>query len=205
MKGILLAGGGGHCKSVIDVIETAAEYRIEGIVQPARDGDTPVLGYPIIGEDEDLPELGQRIPNAIVTVGQIKSAALRRDLFDSLKALNFTMPRLISPRAYVSPHAEIEEGTVIMHGAVINPDARLGANGIINSMALVEHDVVIRPHCHISTGARINGNVVVGEGCFIGSGAVLHENIRIGANCIIGAGCVVAADIEPDTVMKFNR
>ncbi len=32
MKEIILVGGGGHCKSVIDVIEQEAKYKIAGII-----------------------------------------------------------------------------------------------------------------------------------------------------------------------------
>lgn len=204
MKEILLVGGGGHCKSVIDVIETGSDYRIAGIIQPSSDGTAPVLGCPVLGEDKDLPKITKSISNAVVTVGQINTSTLRRHLFDQLKQLGVTLPVLVSPKAYVSTYAGVGEGTVVMHGVVINATAQVGANGIINSMALVEHDAVIGHHCHISTGARVNGGVVIGDGCFIGSGTVLHHGVRIGSNSIIGAGCVISSDIAPNTMVKSN-
>lgn len=202
MKQILLIGGGGHCRAVIDVIEAHGQFRIKGIVQPKTDGSEPVLNYPILGEDADLPDLLTETPNALLTVGQIKTSTLRRRLYELLKELNAVMPVIISPKAYVSRHAGVEEGTLVMHGAIVNAGARLGRNGIINSQALIEHDAEIGHHCHVSTGARVNGGVIVEDGCFIGSGAVLREGLRIGANSVIGAGCVVTRNIKPDTLMK---
>ena len=51
MKKILLIGGGGHCKSVIDVIEQEERFEIAGIVDKPKLLGSKVLGYPIIGND----------------------------------------------------------------------------------------------------------------------------------------------------------
>lgn len=202
MKTLLLIGGGGHCRGAIDVIESEGRFVIKGIVQPKAEGVEPVLGYPILGEDADLPALLVDTPQALVTVGQIKTPALRRHLFESLKALTAVMPLIVSPKAHVSRHAQMGEGTLVMHGAIVNACAQIGVNGIINSLSLIEHDAEIGNHCHISTGARVNGGAIVEDGCFIGSGAVLREGVRVGANSVIGAGCVITRDVAADTVVK---
>ena len=36
MKKIILIGGGGHCKSCIDVIEIEKKYKIEGIFEKKK-------------------------------------------------------------------------------------------------------------------------------------------------------------------------
>ena len=54
MKEIILIGGGGHCKSVIDVIEQEAQFLITGIVDNSELIGTDILGYPVIGSDLDL-------------------------------------------------------------------------------------------------------------------------------------------------------
>lgn len=202
MKRLLLIGGGGHCRAAIDVIEVQDCFRIIGLVQPRMDGREPVLGYPVVGEDADLPGLLAETPNALVTVGQIKTPDLRKRLYELLKTLNAAMPAIVSPRAYVSRHATVGEGTLVMHGAVVNAGARLGNNVIVNSVALIEHDAVVGHHCHVSTGARVNGGVVVEDGCFIGSGAVLREGLRIGAKSVIGAGSVVTRDVKSNSLIK---
>lgn len=179
MEEIILVGGGGHCKSVIDVIEQQAKYQIIGIIDKKELIGTEVLGYKIIGSDEDLPSLKKQFSYALITVGQIKSNTVRVKLFETLKKLGFNMPAIISPLAYVSRHASVDEGTVVMHGAIVNPHAKIGKNCIINTKALIEHDTVVEDNCHISTGAIINGGVVVKANTFFGSNTTSKEYIII--------------------------
>ena len=192
MKEIILIGGGGHCRSVIDVIEQEGRFKIVGIIDKPELLETDVLGYPVIGNDADLESLVKTHTHAIVTVGQIESPNLRIKLFDLALKAGFVLPAVISPRAYISRHADIGEGTVIMHNALVNSDTKVGRNCIINTNTLIEHDCTISDHCHIATSATINGGVLVESGCFIGSGAVTKESIIISKNSFIKAGSVVA-------------
>ena len=82
MKKILLIGGGGHCKSVIDVIEQEERFEIAGIVDKPKLLGSKVLGYPIIGNDSDLSNLVKKYQYALITVGQIRSPSLRVKLFN---------------------------------------------------------------------------------------------------------------------------
>jgi sugar O-acyltransferase (sialic acid O-acetyltransferase NeuD family) len=191
MKKILLLGGGGHCKSVIDVIEQEGKFEIAGIVDQPQLLGSKVLGYEVIGCDNDLKRLALQYDYALITVGHIKSSALRAKLFELAKAAEFTLPSIISPRAYVSQHATIGEGTLIMHDALINANVRVGNNCIINTKALIEHDSIIEKNCHISTGTIINGGVTVKKNSFIGSNALSKEGITIEANSFIKAGSII--------------
>lgn len=188
MEKILLVGGGGHCKSVIDVIEQQKKYTIGGIIDKKELVGTQVLGYEVIGSDDDLAELFQTYKNAVITVGQIRSNEIRVKLFDKLKSVGYKLPVIISPLAYVSKHATIDEGSVIMHHALINASAKVGKNCIINTKALIEHDAIIEDHCHISTGAIVNGGTVVKANTFFGSNATSKQSIEV--NGFIKAGSV---------------
>ncbi len=185
---IILIGGGGHCKSCIDVIEQQGNYHIAGIVDVSEKLHQKVLGYEIIATDDDLLRLVHECENFIVTLGQIKSPEKRIRIFKKLKDLKAKLPRIISPLAYVSRHAQIDEGTIVMHFALINAGAKIGSNCIINNKALIEHDAIIGDHCHIATGAIINGGVKVGSGTFFGSNAASKEYIEIEENVVIGCG-----------------
>ncbi len=191
---ILLLGGGGHCKSVIEAIESQGRYSIAGILdQPGKTGQQ-ILGYPVLGSDSDLYTWIQQVPNALVTVGQLSHAALRIRLYTLLKEAGATLPTIVAATARVSVHASISEGTVVLHHTLVNAEARVGANVIINSGALIEHNALIGNHSHISTGAIINGDCQVGSEVFIGSGAVLRNGIHITDKVVIGAGAVVVKD-----------
>lgn len=194
MTGLVLIGGGGHCKAAIDVIETAG-LTIAGVLDRPEAGLASVLGYPVLGANDALSALVAEGHPVLVTIGQIRTAAPRIRAFDAAQAAEAYMPSVVSPRAYVSRHAALGDGTLVLHGAVINAAARVGRNVIVNSLALIEHDAEVGDHCHVATGARVNGNVTLGAGCFIGSGAVLKNGITIGAGSVIGAGAVIRQDI----------
>ena len=191
MKEIILIGGGGHCKSVVDVIEQEGRFEIVGIVDKPEFLDSNILGYPVIGNDSDLPNLAKKYQYALISAGQIKSPFLRMKLYDLAEKSGFILPSIVSPRAYVSKHAVVGKGTIIMHDALINFNAQIGENCIINSKALIEHDCSISNHCHVSTSATINGGAIVKLGCFIGSGVTTKESIEIGENSFIKAGSLV--------------
>ncbi|MFA5462074.1 MAG: NeuD/PglB/VioB family sugar acetyltransferase [Sulfurimonas sp.] len=186
---ILLIGGGGHCHSVIDVIELEDKYEIAGIIDIKENIGKRVLGYEVIGCDDDLEALFKSYKNAVITVGQLKSNTLRVKLFTTLKNIGFNLPTIISPLAYVSKHSFIDDGTVVMHHALINANAKVGKNCIINTKALIEHDAVVEDNCHISTASVVNGGVVVKENTFFGSNSTSKEYIEIDG--FIKAGSVV--------------
>lgn len=202
MKPLLLIGGGGHCRSCIEVIESSHQYVVAGVVDHDAQLGGTVLSYPRLGIDDDLPQLLKKFPAALITLGQIKSAESRIRLFEHLKTLGAELPCVISSHAHVSRHALVAPGSVVMHGVIVNASASVGENCIINSQALIEHDSVVEAHCHISTGAKLNGDVHVESGCFIGSGAIVREGVRIGAHSLIQAGSVVLSDVPAGTVYR---
>lgn len=197
---IILIGGGGHCRSVIDVIESQGQYEIFGILDMPDKVGTKVLGYPIIGSDseKELKEFKAQCPNFLVTVGQVKSAQLRKKIFHRIKVAGGQLPIIISPKAHVSKHAKVEEGTVIHHFAMINANAKVGVNCIINSGALIEHDAVVGDHCHISTHGVINGAARVGEGAMVGSNACMLPMASLPENSMLAASSILTqAVVEP--------
>jgi sugar O-acyltransferase (sialic acid O-acetyltransferase NeuD family) len=191
MNEIILIGDGGHCKSVIDVIEQEGQFKVAGVVGSSDKVGKEVLGYKVLGDDSNLEELSKNYSYALVTLGQIFTSDKRINLYSQLTKYGFILPKVISPRAYVSKYSVIGSGTVVMHDAVVNANAIVGDNCIINSKALIEHDSTINHHCHISTNAIINGNVLIGEGSFIGSGAVVCNSLTIKKNSFIKAGVIV--------------
>lgn len=193
---ILLVGSGGHAKACIDVIEQDGRFSVAGLIGLAREVGGQVLGYPVLGTDEDLAKLREGCLHALVAAGQIKTPEIRIRLFALLQGCEFSMPSIVSPRAYVSQHAMLGAGTIVMHGAVVNAGASVGRNCIVNTQALVEHDAVVGDHCHIATAALINGAVRVGSGTFVGSGTSVRQGISIGERCVIGMGQRVLADCE---------
>lgn len=185
---LILLGGGGHCKSVIDVAEGAG-YTILGILDKAELVGTNVLGYKVIGTDDDIPKYVDKA-EFVIAVGQIKSPVIRQKLASLVVLAGGKFETIIANDAHVSKYAEIGEGTVVMHKAVVNAGAKIGCNCIVNTMANIEHDCEIGDFCHISTGAMVNGDCKIGDKTFIGSGAVVVNGVIVESNSFIKAGCL---------------
>lgn len=186
MQPLILVGGGGHCKSVIDVAESAG-YTILGILDKPELVGTKVLDYEVIGTDEDIPKYVGKV-DFVITVGQIKSCAIRKKIAERIRVAGGKFATIIASDAYVSKYADIKEGTVVLHKAMVNAGAKVGKNCIINTMANVEHDVHIGDFCHISTGAMVNGDCQIENDVFVGSGAVVVNGATIKDGEFVKAG-----------------
>ncbi len=205
MTDILLLGAGGHAQSCIEVLEKAHGFRIAGLVGTRDQLGRSVLGYPVLGTDEDLPVLSRRVRYALVCVGQIQPTQLRARLFAQARSLGFELPVVIADDAQVSRHAVLGSGTIVMHGVVVNAGAQVGANCILNTRCLVEHGAQVADHCHIATGAIVNGDCQVGEGSTLGSGCVLREGVRLGRGCLVGMGLALRHDLPDCGVFTGQR
>lgn len=202
MIDLILLGGGGHCRSCIDVILTTKEFCIAGIVLRDDDHRKTFMNHPVLGSDKNLNELLSATSRVLVAVGQIKDDKDRRRLYEVAKSRGAAFPVVRSPLAYQSPYSMLGEGTIMMHHAVMNNSSSVGVNCILNTKCLIEHDVTVGDHCHVSTGAILNGGVRVKSGTFIGSGAIVREGVTIGERVTIGAGQVILKDVPDNTTVK---
>ena len=202
MESLILVGGGGHCKSCIDVIEQEGKYQIAGIVDLPEKLHEKILGHEIIATDEDLPLIVKEYSSFLITIGQIRSANKRILLFNRLRELGALLPTIFSPLSYVSKHATVAKGTIVMHHALVNAGAKVEANCIINTKALIEHDAVIEDHCHIATAAIVNGGVKIKSGTFFGSNAVTMGYVTVGEKSFINCGAKVQCDLSPRRVIR---
>lgn len=200
---LILIGGGGHCKSVIEVAESAG-YEIKGILDmPDEVGKEVLPGHKVIGTDDEIPQYVEEC-DFIITVGFIKNPALRIKLYNKVKAAGGRLATIIASTAHVSKYAELGEGTVIMHHAFVNAGAKIGDNCIINTFVNIEHDAEVGNQCHISTGTMVNGECKIGENCFIGSQSVCANCIEIASDIIVGAGSVVRKSIRVKGIYAGN-
>jgi len=201
-KQLILIGGGGHCKSVIEVAESAG-YSILGILDRPEEVGKKVLGYEIIGVDDDIPHY-VNTAEFVITVGFIKNPVLRIKLYEKVLQAGGQLATLIASTAHVSKYAQIGQGTVIMHQAFVNAGAVIGDNVIINTFANIEHDAHIGNQCHISTGTMVNGDCQINDNCFIGSQSVLANAISICSDVVVGAGSLVRKSINQSGIYSGN-
>lgn len=189
---IVLIGGGGHAKVVIDAIKCGREFNIYGIVDRRLKKGESVLGIRVIGDDAVLPEVFKKgIKHAFIGVGSVGDCKIRKKIYDNLKKIGFCLPIIIHPKAVVSKAVELGEGTFVAAGAVINPGTEIGRNVIVNTRSSIDHDCSIGNFVHIAPGATLSGEVKVGDETHVGTGASVIQGIRIGKRNMIPAGYAV--------------
>lgn len=203
---LILIGGGGHCKSILDTVNRADSFNDIYILDPKIPVGTRILERGVVtGSDDLLQSLYQRgEKNAFISVGSIKPSLLRRRLYSSILNIGFNVPDIIDPSAKISASAVLgtmpdkkQNGTGIFVGkaAVINAEAYIGECAIINTSAVIEHECRIGGFAHISVNATLCGQVSVGCNSFVGAGSTVIQGIKIGSNAVIGAGSVVLRDV----------
>lgn len=198
---IILIGAGGHCKVIIDIINSSKEYEIIGITDKGGMGKY-LNGIPIIGKDNELFDFYKNgVKSAFISLGALNNMEIRNKIYYNLKSIGYALPTLIHDKAIVSSHVKIGEGTCIMPGAVINSGTVIGENCIINTSSVIEHDCIIGKNCHVSPKAALAGGVKIGDDCHIGMGANVIQGVKIGDNVIVGAGAAVIDDIESNVTV----
>ncbi len=202
-KRLLLLGGGGHCRSVLDCALSIGKYDKIGIV--VNDDSKSAFGIPVVGSDNDLPSLlMEGWTDAFITVGSIGSTKIRRKLYELIKKLGFTVPVIADPSAVIAHGVEMGNGVFVGKNAIINTGCIVEHCSIINTGAIIEHDCQIGVFSHISPGAILCGQVIVGQDSHIGAGSTIRQGIFIGSNVLIGAGSVVVKDISDNTKAYGN-
>lgn len=189
---LILIGGGGHAKVVLDSLSPTDRARLAGFLD-----DDPAAGLldmpdapAHLGPLAEMDRLGDT--QLIIAIGDLR---LRRRLIDQLTHAAFC-PAVVHRSAVISASATLGAGVLVGPGAIINAGARAGNHAIINSGAIIEHDCVLGVNTHIAPGATLGGGVRVGEHTLVGLGSTVLPGITIGTGCTIGAGSVVTRDVE---------
>ena len=186
---IILAGGGGHCKVIIDAIKLEGKWDICGIVDPGIPKGTLVMGVPVLGSDEVLKGIFENgIVNALISVGSVGNCGVRKKLYNGLKRIGFSFPVVKHPSAVVASDVTVEEGTFIAARVVINTGTKIGKNVIVNTSSSIDHDCEIGDFVHIAPGVTLSGGVKIEDETHVGTGAKVTQYLDIGRKCIIGAG-----------------
>ncbi|MBU1239686.1 acetyltransferase [Myxococcota bacterium] len=193
---LVLLGGGGHCRSVLDVLCEDAKIEIVGILDLEDKVGQFIDDVPVIGTEALLPELKhQGVTHAFITVGSIENTAIREGLAATIEKEGYVCPIVIASSAVVSQKARLGPGSFVGKNATINAGTRIGSHCIINTGAIVEHDCELGDFVHIGPGATLCGQVTVGTRTLIGSNSSVIQNIHVGEDAVIGAGSVVIRDL----------
>lgn len=162
--------------------------------------DTPFCGCPVVPFEDITRSHPPESCDLFVALSYSKLNALRRDRFLAARAMGYTCPSYVSPRASVLNDGAIGANCFILEDNTIQPFVRIGDNVTLWSGNHIGHHSVIEDHVFIASHIVVSGNCRVGEASFLGVNATLRDGISIGARCVIGAGALILADAEPEGV-----
>jgi len=200
---IVVIGGGGHAKVIISILKKLNNYEIVGYTDIESKGE--ILGISYLGNDDRLNSIySDGVINAVIGLGQIKSAALRRKLADRCKSIGFYFPAIVSTNTIINEEVSIGSGTVVMDGVIINSGSSIGEFSIVNTNASIDHDCSIGDFTHIAPGVTLSGDVNIGNDVLIGTGSNIIQQIIISDNTIISAGSTVLKSIIKKGIYRGN-
>lgn len=200
---VIVYGGGGHGKSVIDSIRSQKIFQIHGVID---DGLTPgdlVMGLPILGGSEILPELYQQgFRLAVNAVGGIGDISNRIKVFQILIENGYSFPAIIHPSAVLEQSVIPSSGTQVFPHAYIGSEVKMGFGVIVNTGAVVSHDCLLGDYANISPGAMLAGGVKVGSETLIGMGVTINLGVAIGKRVRIGNGATIKGDVPDNGIVR---
>lgn len=200
---VIVYGGGGHGKAVIDLLRAAGGYPLAGVVDDSRQPGDRVLDAAVIGGEPALAALRSAgCLWALNAVGGIGAMSSRIAVFEKLEAAGFQLPTLVHPSAVVEPSAQLAPGVQVFPHAYIGSDARIGKGVIINTGAIVSHDCVVEDFANLSPGSILAGSVQVGRGSLVGMGVTVNLNVRIGSMARVGNSATVKEHVPDGGVVR---
>lgn len=200
---LIIFGGGGHGKMLIDLVRAMGTYRIVGVIDDRLPAGSDVLGAPVLGGASDLEAWHSRgVRLAANAVGGIGNVAVRLKIFDILTNAGFSFPALVHPSAVIERSASLEAGVQVLAQAYVGSAARVGFGTVLNAGAIVSHDCVLGKVVNLSPGATLAGNVQVEDHVQIGMRATVNLKITVGGGALLGNGCTVKADVPPGTRVR---
>ena len=204
MKNIVLFGGGTHVSYCIDILQKENKYQIVGITDPFAKIGSEILGYKIIGRQEEIKKLvvEYNIHAGLITIGDNWTRKLVRDIIVKILP-DFEFVMAIHPSTIIGSNVMIGKGTVIMAGCIINPGANIHEFCFLATGAILEHDSLMEDYSSLSAGSVTGGKVRIGKFSAITLGVILFDRIEIGEHTVIGSGSLVTKNI-PDNVLAYG-
>ena len=197
MKKILIIGAGGHSNVIEDTLKELGSFNEIAFLDDNFNQNTKTLyseNKKILGSSKLIynRDLRSNFKYAFVAIGDSER---RLKLIDQLENLEYEIPIIIHPTAWVSKSASLGIGSIILSQSTIQTGVKGGKGLIINNSCSIDHDSYIGNGVHIAPGVNIAGSVNIGDKSWIGIGASVIQNVTIGSNVKIGANAAVIRDV----------
>lgn len=194
MNKIILIGGGGNCKKIIDIIYSY-NLKIEGILDDKFKNKTIDFyrNTKIIGKINSIEKYKEF--NIIITIGNINFRTL---FFEKYNEYNFI--NLSHKSCYISETAKLGKGIIIHYGVYVGPDVVIDNFCHLDTNSIVEHDCILNKNIMVCPNVTICGGVNVEDNVFIGASTTIinstnEKKIILRKNSFIGAGSLINKNI----------
>lgn len=202
-KDVIIIGGRGGCKMVIDAIISLDSYKIRGIIDNEMKVGEVVMGYKIIGNDSNLTELSKLgFKNLVLSFSILNNLKLRSEKYKHYMDFGFKFPNIIHKHAIVESNVMLGDGNIILGGSILGTEVSIGNINYVNTGSIICHESMIGNNNHFAPNSVIAGRVKVGNNVLIGMCATTFFDINIGSNVIINNGVNIVSDVEDDTIIK---
>jgi sugar O-acyltransferase (sialic acid O-acetyltransferase NeuD family) len=141
---------------------------------------------------------------AFVATSPIELNRLRRRLYDTVKAADFSCVSYVSTHAFVLPDVKIGENTFVQENTALQYLTCVGNNVFLGSGACIGHSSVVEDDCYVGPHATVCGNCRIGRSSFIGANSCIAQTVSVAQDCVIGGGAVVLKDTKPRNVYLGN-
>lgn len=193
---VIIYGGGGLSKMIIEAVRVLGTYQIEGIVDDSMKKGTDVIGSPVLGGADILPQLyASGIHMAVNSVGGIGDFQVRLNVFHTLAKAGFICPAIVHPTAHVDPSARLAPGVLVLAQSYVSGNARVGMGTLINNSVVVSHDNVIGVCVNLSPGVMLAGDVVIDDCAQLGMNVNVNIGVHIGKYARIANGATIKGDV----------
>ena len=191
---LIIVGAGGHALSVADAALSAG-WTVVGFYSPDGAGPASALG-PVLSSLDPLDLSGTTFALGIGTNHSRETVA--EDI--SKKFPQTEIVSVVHATAWVSPHATVHPGAVILAHTSVGPGSTVGRGALLNTGASLDHESSLCDYASLGPGARTGGNVSVGERTMIGIQAGIVHGVTVGSDCVVGANSLVNSDLDSNVV-----
>lgn len=131
-------------------------------------------GIEVVGTTWDIDKLAVKYSNIIIAIGDPE---VRLSFISRIKEETpYRIVSLISPKAYISPSAEIMSGCIVEPMAVVHAGCVIAEGCIISAGAVVNHASMCFEGSHVDCNATVPGYMTVPAKIKVPSGTV-YKNV----------------------------
>ena len=157
-----------------------------------------INGVPVVSF-ECLSELFE----LLICVGYAQMNQLREKIYHMCKNKGYNIGTWVSKSALIYSE-DIEEGNIIMPGALVGPTCCIGKCNIIASRVCISHDSVIGNFNFLSSAVTTGGFANIGNNTFIGLNAAVRDGIKIEDYTLVGSSANVLSSTSREGIYIGN-